>query len=172
MTSVVLVDDHPLVRQAVATVIGAQDGLDVRAEAGSLAEARVVLDPLPDVLVVDVSLPDGSGMDLVREVRHRSGTIGVVVLTMHDDDDTVLAALDAGASGLVLKTAPSEEIVAAVRRSVAAPVDFAAEGLGRALRASRVRPPAPSLTPRESEVLQLLADGLSVGLIGRRLYLS
>lgn len=172
MTSVVLVDDHPLLRQAVASMIGSQDDLDVMAEAGSIAEARVALNPLPDVLVVDVSLPDGSGLDLVREVRGRTHQIGIVVLTMHDDDDVVIAALDAGASGLVLKSAPSADIVAAVRRAIDAPLNFHAEGLGRALRASRNKPARPVLTPRESEVLQLLADGLSVGAIGRRLYLS
>jgi DNA-binding NarL/FixJ family response regulator len=172
MTSVVLVDDHPLVRQAVAAMIGAQDGLDVLAEAGSIAEARTSLNPLPDAAVIDVSLPDGSGLDLVREIRSRSTTIGLVVLTMHDDDDTVLSALDAGASGLVLKSAPSEEIVEAVRRAVAAPLNFSADALGRALRSARNRPATPVLTPRESEVLQHLADGLSVGSIARKLYLS
>ena len=108
MTSVVLVDDHPLLRQAVAAMIGSQAGLEVVAEAGTISEARTALKPLPDVLIVDVSLPDGSGMDLVREVRGRLPEIGIVVLTMHDDDDVVLAALDAGASGLVLKSAPSD----------------------------------------------------------------
>lgn len=172
MTSVVLVDDHPLVREAVAAMIAAEDGLDVVAEAGSIWEARGLLDPVPDAAVIDVSLPDGSGLDLVRELRGRSQSIGLVVLTMHDDDDTILAALDAGASGLVHKSAPSEQIADAVRRAVAAPLNFNADGLGRALRASRSRPAAPVLTPREGEVLQLLADGLSVGVIARRLYLS
>ena len=97
--------------------------------------------------------------------------MGVVVLTMHGDDDTLLAALDAGASALVLKTASLGDVVDAVRRSAAAPEVFSAAGLAVALR-RRSQTHVPQLTPRQTDVLGLLKDGMSVGQVARALYMS
>ncbi len=172
MTRVMVVDDHQLVRQAVSRAIDGEPDLEVVAEAASLAEGRALLQQLrPDVLLVDVTLTDGNGIELVRAGRDLSEVMGVVVLTMHGDDDTVLAALDAGASALVLKTASLGDVVDAVRRSAAAPEVFSAAGLAVALR-RRSQTHVPQLTPRQTDVLGLLKDGMSVGQVARALYMS
>ena len=169
--TVLLVDDHPLVRDGVAHLLR-DGGLEVVGEAASLADGtRLVETVEADVVVVDVSLGDGSGLDLVAAVREAKPEMGIVVLTMHNDDETLLAALDAGASSLVLKTSSSEEVLAMVRRAAAAPDSFAAVGLADALRrrSNQVR---PNLTARELEVLERLAVGDSVAGMARRLYMS
>src|SRR4051812_17350860 len=172
MTSVMLVDDHHLVRQAVGRAVDSELDLDVVAHAGTLAEGGSLLRrERPDVLVVDVSLPDGNGIELVRTARELSPSIGIVVLTMHGDDDTLLRALEAGASALVLKSATLDNVVDAVRRSATAPEVFAAAGLAAAMR-RRNDTDRPRLTPRETEVLTLLKDGLSVCQVARALYMS
>jgi DNA-binding NarL/FixJ family response regulator len=172
MTRVMLVDDHHLVRQAVGRAVDSEPDLDVVAHAGSLAEGMSLLHvERPDVLIVDVSLPDGNGIELVRTARELSPAIGIVVLTMHGDDDTLLRALEAGASALVLKSATLDNVVDAVRRAATAPEVFAAAGLAAAMR-RRNDTDRPRLTPRETEVLGLLKDGMSVSQVARGLYMS
>jgi DNA-binding NarL/FixJ family response regulator len=172
MTTVMLVDDHHLVRQAVGRAVDGEPDLEVVGHAGCLAEGFALLaDRSADVLVVDVTLPDGNGIELVRAAREASATMGIVVLTMHNDDDTLIRALEAGASSLVLKSATLDAVVDAVRRAATAPDVFSAAGLAAAMRRHN-RSDLPRLTPREGEVLALLKDGLSVTQVGRRLYLS
>jgi DNA-binding NarL/FixJ family response regulator len=175
---VALVDDHTVVRQAVAAMLGAEDGLRVVAEAGSLAEGRAVVDQMldaprtdPIVLVIDVTMPDGSGLALVRQARSRSAEVGIVVLTMHNDDSTLLEALDAGASALVRKSEPVEEVVTAVRRAAESPASFSARGLAEAMRRGQSTPQT-TLTERETEVLRLLVEGDSVSQVGKKLFMS
>jgi DNA-binding NarL/FixJ family response regulator len=172
VTSLVLVDDHRVVRAGLRTALEAEDDLDVVGEAGSLAEGMAVYsEKRPDVVVCDVSLGDGSGIDLVHHIRSGDATTGVVVLTMHPDDDVLFAAIDAGASALVLKGAALEELLEAVRRAAVSPEVFSAANLPAALR-RRSSAPGPLLTRRETEVLDLLKDGLSVQQVAKRLYLS
>jgi DNA-binding NarL/FixJ family response regulator len=169
--TVLLIDDHPLVRDGVAHLL-TDGGLVVVGQASSLAEGmRLAESVRADVMVVDVSLGDGSGIDLVTAVRAKRPTMGIVVLTMHNDDETLLAALDAGASSLVLKTSSSEEVLAMVRRAAAAPDSFTAVGLAEALR-RRSTQVKPNLTAREMEVLERLAVGDSVAGMAKRLYMS
>jgi len=169
--TVLLVDDHPLVRDGIAHLL-TDGGLNVVGQASSLAEGMRLADSVrADVMVVDVSLGDGSGLDLVASVRAKRPTMGLVVFTMHNDDDTLLAALDAGASSLVLKTSSSEEVLAMVRRAAAAPDSFTAVGLADALR-RRSTQVKPNLTAREMEVLERLAVGDSVAGMAKRLYMS
>ena len=125
----------------------------------------------PDVIVVDVRLPDGSGLDLVRQVRTERDDVGIVVLTMYAGDEQLFAALDAGASAFVPKDAPTDDVVAAARHAASSPRAFTANDLGEAMK-RRLTPTGPQLSPREKEVLQLLADGLGVAQISRRLYIS
>jgi DNA-binding NarL/FixJ family response regulator len=134
--------------------------------------AAVVARERPDVLVTDVRLPDGSGIDLAARVRAKDPAIGIVVLTMYSGDEHLLGALEAGASAFVNKDAPSDDVVAAARHAVASPRAFAAEDLAGAMQRRMSAPKGPSLSPRESEVLHLLAEGLSAGQIGKRLYIS
>lgn len=176
--SVVLIDDHAVVREAVAAMLGAQEDVTVIGQAGSLADGialvdRVLSSPVEDrlVAVVDVTMPDGSGLSLVRAARERSSGIGLVVLTMLNDDATLLEALDAGASALVRKSAPSEQVINAVRRAADMPGEFSASGLAEAMR-RRSESPQTTLTARETEVLELLVEGASVAQVGRQLYMS
>jgi DNA-binding NarL/FixJ family response regulator len=169
--TVLLVDDHPLVRDGIAHLL-TDGGLSVVGQASSLAEGLRLADSVrADVLVVDVELGDGSGLELVSAVRAKRPTMGIVVFTMHNDDETLLAALDAGASSLVLKTSSSEEVLAMVRRAAAAPDSFTAVGLADALR-RRSTQVKPNLTAREMEVLERLAVGDSVAGMAKRLYMS
>ncbi len=176
--NVVLVDDHAVVREAVAAMLGAQDDVTVVGQAGSLTDGQALLErvlaaPTPDrlVAVVDVTMPDGSGLSLVRSARERSAAVGLVVLTMLNDDATLLEALDAGASALVRKSAPSEQVISAVRRAAEMPGEFSASGLAEAMR-RRSESPQTTLTTRETEVLELLVEGASVAQVGRQLYMS
>jgi DNA-binding NarL/FixJ family response regulator len=172
VTTVLLVDDHDLIRQGLRRAFERDEEFDVVGEAGSVAEARArARERCPDVFVVDVRLPDGNGLDLVRSVRDDHPDAGIVVLTMYAGDEQLFAALDSGASAFVPKDAPAADVVAAARHAAAAPRTFAAEDLAGAMR-RRMSPTGPQISPREQEVLQLLADGLGVSAISRRLFIS
>jgi DNA-binding NarL/FixJ family response regulator len=171
---VALVDDHNVVREGIAQLVDSEPDLAVNAQAASVAGGRALLTTgCADVLVLDVTLPDGSGLDLARSARAAYPTMGIVVLTMHDDDDTLLEALDAGASALVRKSSPADAVLGAIRHSAVAPGAFTATGLGGALRrhadAAALK---PALTPRESEVLLRIVDGDSIAAVARHLYMS
>ncbi len=171
-TSVVVIDDHTLVREAICRMIDSEDDLHVVAQAGSVAEGRAMLSRIPtQVLVCDVSMPDGSGLHLIRAAREAAPRLGIVVLTMHNDDETLLEALDAGASALVLKSAAYDEVIGAVRRSATSPDAFTATGLADALR-RQSQIDKPRLTPREMEVLERLVAGDSIAAAAKALYMS
>ncbi len=170
--SVLLVDDHALIRQGLRRAFEQTDDLVVVAEAGSLAEALALERAhTPDVAVVDVNLGDGSGIEFVKTMRARRPEMGLVVLTMYDGDEHVFASLEAGASAFVLKGAPSEDVVTAARQAASAPTAFTAQDLAGAMR-RRMQAPQVSLTPRETEILQLLGQGSSVAQIAGQLYIS
>jgi DNA-binding NarL/FixJ family response regulator len=172
-TRIVLVDDHQLIRAGLRRAFDSVGDIEVIGEAGSIAEARQLLDRLePDVLVTDIRLPDGDGIALTAQIRAEHPGMGIVVLTMYAGDEQVFAALDAGASGFVGKDVPADDVVAAVRHAAASPHAFTARDLAAALQRRLTDPPGPKLSPREREVLDLLVDGLVVSQIGRRLYIS
>jgi DNA-binding NarL/FixJ family response regulator len=170
--TVMLVDDHALIRQGLRRAFEQTEDLTVVAEAGSVPEA-LALDRAhsPDVAVVDVNLGEGSGILLVKSLRASRPTMGLVVLTMYDTDDYLFAALEAGASAFVLKSASSDDVVSAARASATAPTSFTAQDLAGAMRRRMARP-AVTLTAREDEILQLLAAGLSVAEVSAKLYIS
>jgi DNA-binding NarL/FixJ family response regulator len=171
-TRVLLIDDHDLIRQGLAHAFERADDFEVVGGAGSVAEGlQAFADKGPDVVVTDVRLPDGTGLDLVREIRSRGLDTGIVVLTMYSGDEQLFAALEAGASAFVAKDVPSDEVVAAARHALVSPRSFAAADLADAMR-RRMTPTGPQLTPRESEVLSLLARGFSVSAIGRSIFVS
>ncbi len=172
MNTVLLVDDHDLIRQGLARAFERDAEFTVVGEAGSLGEARDLAKTLgPDVVVTDVRLPDGTGLDLVRELRGTSPTLGIVVLTMYAGDEQLFAALDAGASAFVAKDAPADDVVNAARQALVSPRSFAAADLTEAMR-RRMSPSGPQLSPREKEVLELLSEGLGVAAIAKQLYVS
>ena len=112
-----------------------------------------------------------SGLEATRALRKSSSTVGIVVLTMYAGDDQLFGALEAGASAFVPKTAPADEVVAAARHAAASPSAFTAADLAEAMK-RRLAPSGPQLSPREGQVLRLLADGMSVAGIAKQLYVS
>jgi DNA-binding NarL/FixJ family response regulator len=170
--SVLLVDDHELIRQGLRRAFERDGDFEVAGEAGSLADARRLLTLVnPDVVILDVRLPDGDGIEACRKIRADDGEVGIVILTMYAGDDQLFAALEAGASAFVPKNAPSEDVVAAARHAASSPHSFTANDLQDAMK-RRLSPTGPQLSPREREVLGLLADGLGVAQISRQLYIS
>ncbi|QNN53163.1 response regulator transcription factor [Nocardioides mesophilus] len=170
--TVVLVDDHDLIRQGLARAFERHPDFCVVGEAASVAAGiDLVAQLAPAVVVTDVRLPDGTGLDLVRAVRKGNSSIGIVVLTMYAGDEQLFEALDAGASAFVAKDVPSDDVVAAARHAIVSPRSFTAASLADAMR-RRMSPSGPQLSPRESEVLKLLAEGLGVAAIARQLFVS
>lgn len=171
-TTVLLVDDHDLILQGLRRAFERDAGFEVVGEAGTVREALAAAAVLrPNVIVLDASLPDGSGIDAARVLRSRQPQLGIVVLTMHAGDDALFAALEAGASAYVAKDAAAADVVSAARHAATSPTSFAAAELAGAMR-RRLHPSGPQLSPREREVLALLADGLPVAAIARRLFIS
>ena len=171
---VVMVDDHAMIIESLAGFLESiNDGgrpIKVVGRAGSLREAVQVLgETHAHVVVVDVNLPDGNGLTLVQRIRAKSPTIGLVVLTMYEDDQTLLGARDAGASALVRKSSDAASILDAIRHAAHAPSDFSAVGIEDALRRHE---DLPRLSPRELEVLTLIADGAKVSEVADKLYMS
>ena len=168
-TTVLLVDDHELIRQGLARAFERDEDMTVVGQAGSLQEGVSAWASLqPDVVVTDLQLPDGHGLDVVRAIRASSDTTGVVVLTMHAGDDHIFAAMEAGASAFVGKDTRATEVVSAAKHAAVAPRTFLCAGLSQAVMRRATSPAPPKLSGREAEVLALLADGLGTGEIARR----
>jgi DNA-binding NarL/FixJ family response regulator len=169
---VLLVDDHQLIRDGLSGVLDLEPDMSIVGVAATVAEALGKYQTLaPDVIVADLQLQDGTGLDIVRAVRRQSNTTGVIVLTMHSGDEQIFAAMQAGASGFVGKDAPSTEVVKAARHAAVSPRSFICTGLVGAMM-RRQAAESTKLSDREHEVLLLLADGLGAAQIGEKLYLS
>ncbi len=168
----VLVDDHELIRSGLAGAFSRAGGFELVGQAGSVAEAlEVARATNPDVVVTDLRLPDGSGLDIVRTLRAERPEVALVVLTMDAGDDRLFAAMDAGASGFVGKHMPSEDVITAAHHALVAPHTFTASGLVEAMLRRR-NAPGPRLTEREIEVLALLAEGLGVAQIAQVIFVA
>jgi DNA-binding NarL/FixJ family response regulator len=172
---VVVVDDHPVFREGLAAVLGAEADMTVVALAADGAEAiDVVSAGGVDVVLMDLNLPSMSGIEATARIGALAEPPAVLVVTMVDDDDTVLAALRAGARGYVLKGSTSDQIAAAIRTVATGGAVFGS-GVAAQVLALSNRGKARSqdgLTDREQEVLALLADGMSNAKIARTLGLS
>jgi DNA-binding NarL/FixJ family response regulator len=174
---VLIADDHPVVRRGMGALLSSLDGVEVVAEAATGAEAlREAQLARPDVVVMDVQMPGMDGVEATRRLVALLPDTAVLVLTMFDDDDTVFAALRAGARGYLLKGAEQEDILAALRSVVAGQVVIGPGVAGRLIGYLDSPPvkgvPFPELTPREREILDRIAQGQSNGVIAARLGLA
>lgn len=157
-TRVMLVDDHQLIRDGLGGVFEMHADMSVVATAASVTEALALFaEKRPEVVVTDLQLQDGTGLDIVRALRRDHPEVGLVVLTMHSGDDQIFAAMEAGASGFVGKDAPSDEVVKAARHAKVSPRSFVCSGLVGAMM-RRGAAESTRLTDREHEVLVLLAE--------------
>ena len=174
---VVLADDHPVVRDGLSALLSSVPGIEVVGTAGTGREAvRAAVTLRPDVLVLDVQMPELDGVGAAREIARAAPGVAILMLTMFDDDDSVFAAMRAGAAGYVLKgrrrrrscgpSTPSRP----VRRSSGPGV--ARRVISQFGSSGAAADPFPELTPRERQVLELLAAGLPIGTIGARLGLA
>lgn len=173
---VLVVDDHPVFRMGMCALLSSIEGLEVVGEAGDLASAVDAVDENVDVVLMDLNLGDESGIAATRQIVARHPDVGVLVVTMMDDDDNVVAALRAGARGYLLKGAGPAEIDRAVRAVAAGELLLGPAVAARALphlSGSRQHTQAfPQLTDREHDVLELVAQGLDNIRIAHRLGLS
>jgi DNA-binding NarL/FixJ family response regulator len=169
---VLIVDDHELVREGLVGAFAREEATVVVGSVGTVAEAMSAYqDAPPDVIVTDLQLQDGTGLDIIRQVRQTNETIGLVVVTMHSGDDQIFAAMEAGASAFVGKDAPSTEVVRAARHAAVSPRSFLCTGLAGAM-VRRMSAESTRLSTREHDVLLLLADGENAATIGQLLYMS
>jgi two-component system, NarL family, response regulator NreC len=175
-TRVLIVDDHAVVRSGLKLVLDADDGIEPVGEAGTARDAIFEARSLkPDVILLDVVMPDQSGLDIIPTLLHENPDTKILVLSMQDDPRYVREAFDAGASGYVLKEAADSEVVAAVRE-VAGGGRYVDPELGARLvaaeSAERKRAEEDPLSDREGEVLRLLALGHTNQEIAKQLYIS
>jgi DNA-binding NarL/FixJ family response regulator len=177
--SVLLADDHAIVREGLRAVLQTVPDLHLAGEAADGQEALRLLDRLkPDVLVLDMMLPGLNGREVARQAAKRAPRTKVVILSMHADPAYVVAALQAGAAAYVVKEAGVEELVKAIREAVAGgrylSPPLSESALGDYARRAGGTPADPyeSLTPREREVLQLTAEGHSGAAVAERLFIS
>jgi DNA-binding NarL/FixJ family response regulator len=170
---IVVVDGHTLTRYGFRELVAQQPDMEIVAECSRAADVPAVLKAIrPDVVTVDVSLPDCDGLLLARELRDRYPVLGIVILTSKDQDDVLFRALETGVSAFVPKTAPVQELLGAIRHASVAALSFTAAGLARALSRRQAVRNQMALSAREAEVLDLLHSGLSIPAIALRMYIS
>lgn len=172
-TRVIVVDDHPVVRDGVAAMLSSVPDLEVVGQAGSGPEAvRLTVELDPDVVVMDLRMPGGGGVAAVQEMTRLGLRAAVLVLTTYDTDSDTVAAIEAGATGYLLKDSPTTTLVDAVRATAAGETVLSPTVAARL--ASHVRAPGrhAALSAREREVLALVARGMSNRLIARELFVS
>jgi DNA-binding NarL/FixJ family response regulator len=172
-----LLDDHEIVRRGIRDLLEAQEGLTVVGEAGTAAEALAAIPQLlPDVAVLDARLPDGSGIEVCRDVRAEHPQVNVIILTSFDDDEALFSAIMAGAAGYALKQIRGNDLVDAVRRvaegqSLLDPA-VTAQVLDRIRNAPAPKDPLEELTAQERRILTLIGQGMTNRQIATEMYLA
>ncbi len=176
MVTVFLVDDHEVVRRGVRELLESEDDLSVVGEAGNQVDALAEIPRVhPDVVLLDVRLPDGDGIEICREIRSSSPDIACLMLTSYADDEAFLGAVIAGAAGYVLKQIKGNDLVTSVRRAAMGEslldpmlVRQARARLGRDIEDERLRP----LSPQERRILELIAEGKTNREISEAMFLA
>ncbi|GAA4580160.1 response regulator transcription factor [Planotetraspora phitsanulokensis] len=177
MIRVFLVDDHEVVRRGVAALLESEEDIEVAGEAATAESAMARIPALrPDVVVLDVRLPDGSGVDVCREVRSKVPDLACLILTSFADDDALFNAVMAGASGYVLKQIHGSDLVGAVRTVAAGESLLDPHTTATMLRRLRdqatKKDPLAALSEQERHILELIGEGLTNRQIGERLFLA
>ncbi|WP_016931814.1 response regulator [Rhodococcus sp. R1101] len=176
MIRVAIVDDHPVFRLGMAALLGTLDGIDVVCQASSVGEALEGVNADIDVVLMDIELGDGSGIDATRSILRKVPGTRILMVTMHEDEDILVASIRAGASGYLVKGADPSGVERAIRAVAAGEMIVGAAVAAKALAAvstSRNTAAAfPDLTEREREIFDLVARGLDNAAISRRLILS
>lgn len=168
-----VVESHTLVRYGLRELVSQHPDIEIVAECASVEEASRRLGAvLPDVVTIAVNLPDGDGLRLASDLRKTHPGLGIVILTGRAEDDVLFRALETGASAFVTKAAPVEEVLAAIRHSAVAASSFTASGLATAITRRREAAGRLVLSARETEVLGLLREGLSIPAISEHMYIS
>ena len=167
MIRVLIVDDHAIVREGLSNAF-ALANLQVVGSVGTVDEAIAqIAHTNPDVVIIDLNLPDGSGFEVVQWIRSISKETGVVILTLNSGSEFVIAAMKSGANSFVVKSAPVSEIIAAIQHCISSPSGFSSKGLS-----SMPNSAEPLLTAREIDVLMKISFGLTNQEIAQQLFLS
>jgi DNA-binding NarL/FixJ family response regulator len=164
-----IIDDHAVVRSGVRSALQTIPGIEIY-EAASQSEGHAQIARLnPDILIVDINLPDGSGLELVHWVRNISKETAIVVLTFNTEDEFLLTAMKSGASAYVNKAAPLTELVSAIRRALESPSSFSASEIAKAIERRSER---YGLSVRELQVLAYLDSDLNTSEIAKALFIT
>jgi len=178
--SILLIDDHPLLRQGIKQLIEMEDDMQVDGEASNGPDGiRKAAEIEPDLILLDLNMPEMSGVEVLKQLREQGTAARIIIFTVSDHEDDVVAALRAGADGYLLKDMEPEDMIAELKQAATGKMvisDRLTTLLAQALRsqqpASSSQPDYNSLTPREKDILRLIAEGLSNKMIGRRLDIS